>query len=376
MNVKRPRSIAGRSAAFQPPGHGIAKSDGLTQNYVRRRLIPGFLFLAGISVIGLIGFIVIEGMDPIDTLYMVVITLSTVGFTEVHTLSTAGRVFTSVLIVAGVGTLAWTAATYIEYLAEGHLAAGFARRRSTRVLARMRQHYIVGSYGRVGARIAQELRGDGCDVVVIDRDAARGQAAADDGFVSITDRASSDTALIEAGIERAAAFIVATDDDAENVYAVLAARGLAPNVPVIARAASSEAVRRLESAGALRVFSPPIEGALSIVGFVRRPHVSDVLDQLLNPHSPGLDIREAAVPEGSGLVGETLAALEMREYGSSLLALVRGGHTELAPSSDGVVTAGDVLVIVGAPAELGRLFKKYGLVDAQPEASNHPVVSS
>ena len=112
-----------------------------------------------------------------------------------------------------------------------------------------------------------------------------GQAAADDGFVSITDRASSDAALIEADIERAAAFAVATDDDAENVYAVLAARELAPSVSVIARAASSEAVRRLESAGALRVFSPPIEGALSIVGFVRRPHVSDLLDQLLNPHS-------------------------------------------------------------------------------------------
>ena len=106
MNAKRPRSIAGRSAAFQPPGHGIAKSDGLTQNYVRRRLIPGFLFLGGISAIGLVGFIVIEGMDLIDALYMVVITLSTVGFTEVHTLSTAGRVFTSVLIVTGVGTLA------------------------------------------------------------------------------------------------------------------------------------------------------------------------------------------------------------------------------------------------------------------------------
>ena len=153
---------------------------------------------------------------------------------------------------------------------------------------------------------------------------------------------------------------------------MLAARVLAPNVPVIARAASSEAVRRLESAGALRVFSPPIEGALSIVGFVRRPHVSDVLDQLLNPPSPGLDIREAAVLEGSGLVGETLAALEMREYGISLLALVRGGHTELAPSSARVVTAGDVLVVVGAPVELGRLFQQYGLVAAQPEAPEQP----
>ena len=105
--------------------------------------------------------------------------------------------------------------------------------------------------------------------------------------------------------ERAAAFIVATDDDAENVYAVLAARVLAPDVPVIARAASSEAVRRLEAAGALRVFSPPIEGALSIVGFVRRPHVSDVLDQLLNPHAhpprgPGNARRARAHKHGIG----------------------------------------------------------------------------
>ena len=368
----RPPHIAGRFLPSRPSDPATPNVEGITRYYLRRRLIPGFFFLGSISAIGLVGFIVIEGMDPVDALYMVVITLSTVGFTEVHTLSTAGRVFTSVLIVTGVGTLAWAAATYIEYLAEGHLAAHFGRRRRTRVLARMRQHFIVGSYGRVGARIAQELRGDGCDVVVIDRDAGRGQAAADDGFVSITDRASSDAALVEAGIERAAAFIVATDDDAENVYAVLAARVLAPNVPVIARAASSEAVRRLESAGALRVFSPQVEGALSIVGFVRRPHVSDVLDQLLNPHSPGLDIREAAVPAGSGLVGEALGALEMREYGISLLALVREGHTELAPASDRVVAAGDVLVIVGAPAELGRLFEHHGLVDAQPETPEQP----
>ena len=369
MKLRGTQHRAGRLRVSRPSDRATANVGGITQFYLRRRLIPGFLFLIGISAIGVAGFVVVEGMDPVDALYMVVITLSTVGFTEVHTLSTPGRVFTSVLIVTGVGTLAWTAANYIEYLAEGHLGAHFARRRRTRLLSRMQHHYIVGSYGRVGARISQELRNDGCDVVVIDVDAARCQAAADDGFVSITDRASSDAALMEAGIERAAAFIVATDDDAENVYAVLAARVLAPEVPVIARAASDEAVGRLQSAGALRVFSPPIEGALSMVGYVRRPHVRDVLDQLLNPHSADLDIREAVVPAGSQLDGQTVEGLALQEAGSSLLALVRQGHAELAPSSGRTVAAGDVLVIVGAPEELQRFFQEHGLVDAQPDAS-------
>lgn len=262
---------------------------------------------------------------------MVVITISTVGFAEVHTLSTAGRVFTSVLIVAGVGTLAWTAANYIEYLAEGHLGARFARRRRARLLSHMQGHYIVGSYGRVGARIAHELRNDGCDVVVIDVDPARVQTAADDGLVSIADRASSDAALTEAGIERAVAFIVATDDDAENVYAVLAARVLAPEVPVIVCAASDEAVRRLQS--------------------------------------PGLDIREMTVPGGFELIGETVNALSLQDFGVSMLALVRRGRTEMAPATDCVLEAGDVFVVVGVPEGLRRLFERHELVDALPVPS-------
>ena len=234
----------------------------------------------------------------------------------------------------------------------------------------MQGHYIVGSYGRAGARIAQELRNDGCDVVVIDVDPAQVQTAAEDGLVSIADRASSDAALTEAGIERAAAFIVATDDDAENVYAVLAARVLAPNVPVIARAASDEAVRRLQSAGARRVFSPPIEGALSMVDFVRRPNVRDVLDQLLDPHAPGLDIREVTVPGGSDLVGEAVSALSLQESGISMLALVRRGRTEMAPATDRALEAGDVFVVVGVPEALQRLFQRHELVDALPAPSN------
>ena len=233
----------------------------------------------------------------------------------------------------------------------------------------MQGHYIVGSYGRVGARIAQELRNDGCDVVVIDVDPAQVQTAADYGLVSIADRASSDAALTEAGIERAAGFIVATDDDAENVYAVLAARVLAPTVPVIARAASDEAVRRLQSAGAARVFSPPIEGALSMVDFVRRPNVRDVLDQLLDPHSPGLDIREMTVPRGSGLIGETVDALSLQEFGVSMLALVRQGRTEMAPATDCVLEVGDVFVVVGVPQELQRLSEHHELLGAQPGIS-------
>lgn len=356
---------AARFVSPRPTG----KAASIARFYWRRRLIPGFLFLVTISAVGVVGFVVIEGMAPVDALYMVVITISTVGFAEVHALSTAGRVFTSVLIVAGVGTLAWTAANYIEYLAEGHLGAHFARRRRARLLSHMQGHYIVGSYGRVGERIAHELRSDGREVVVIDVDPARVQTAADDGLVSIADRASSDAALTEAGIERAAAFIVATDDDAENVYAVLAARMLALDVPVIARAASDEAVRRLQSAGARRVFSPPIEGALSMVDFVRRPNVRDVLDQLLDPHSPGLDIREMTVPGGSGLIGETVNALSLQEFGVSMLALVRRGRTEMAPATDFVLEAGDVFVVVGVPEGLRRLFERHQLVDAPPGPS-------
>lgn len=372
-----PRSSARRFVASRPPSRpATTKSASLARFYWRRRLIPGLLFLVAVSAVGVVGFIVIEEMATVDALYMVVITLSTVGFAEVHTLSTAGRVFTSVLIVAGVGTLAWTAANYIEYLAEGHLGAHFARRRRARLLSHMQGHYIVGSYGRVGARIAQELRNDGCDVVVIDVDPAQVQTAAEDGLVSIADRASSDAALTEAGIERAAAFIVATDDDAENVYAVLAARVLAPKVPVIARAASDEAVRRLQSAGAVRVFSPPIEGALSMVDFVRRPNVRDVLDQLLDPHAPGLDIREMTVPGGSELVGETVSALSLQESGISILALVRRGRTEMAPATDRALEAGDVFVVVGVPESLQRLFEHHELLGAQAGPSNQRTGSS
>ncbi len=335
------------------------------RRYLRRRLWPLVLAFVGILVAGSFGYIVIEQMTGIDALYMTVITLTTVGFGEVQELSPTGRVFTTVLIVVGVSTLGYTAATIVEYLVSGHLQAHFAQRRRNQALASLNGHDLVCGYGRVGREIAAELHEAGHRVLVIDVDAERCERAEADGHICVRGDAASTEVIAEAQLARAGAVLIATGSDAQNVYATLAAHVMAPNVPIIARASSMEAIERLRAAGATRVFSPHAEGAATMASFVLRPRVTDILAELLDPRSGTLTIEEVPITHDSPFAGRTIRDIDADHHESmrevSVLAIVRADGVSLVPTGSAQIDPGDVMILVGRPENVTRAMSAGGV---------------
>ena len=327
-------------------------------DYLRHRLLPAVLILLAIQGGGVLGYVVIEGMSALDALYMTIITLSTVGFGEVQSLSDGGRVFTIFLIIGGVVTLGYAVAVGVEYLVGGHLASRFAQRRKEQALATLQHHFLVCGYGRVGQELAIDLREAGRDVVVIDPGEELIRQAEQDGFSVVSGDASSNEVLQSAAIQRAAGVMVVTGSDAENVYIVMAARVLAPAVPVVARASSGEAIERLRTAGAARVFSPHTEGAQAIASYTLQPHVADVIQELVDPKSKAITIRDALIAPQSPFDQLTIQELDER-FGAALrevsvLGIARDMDVSVVPPSSARVEAGDVLILVGRPEHVQR----------------------
>ncbi len=331
-------------------------SDPSAPPFLARRVVWGLLTLLALTGAGVAGFALIEGASLLDALFMTVITLSTVGYSETFALSPGGRVFAIVLIVGGVLALGFTAAVLVEYLVGGHLAARVERRRRERALAALRGHFIVCGFGRVGEGIASDLHEAGRQAAVIDKRLTSCQRAEQAGAVVVHGNAHEAATLRTAGVDNAAAVLVATGNDAENVYTVLSVRAAAPHVPVIARASTPESVERLTAAGAARVFSPYAAGAQHMAAYVLQPHVAAALSELLDPKSPGMTIEEVALGPRSPFVGRSIAdAGVRREQGVDVIAVGRGGSHTFLPSRSETLRSGDVLVIVGPLASVQRI---------------------
>src|SRR5512132_2522124 len=216
---------------------------------------PRLAILMAVIVIagGTAGYVLIEGWGAWDAFYMTVITVTTVGYREVHPLSRPGELFTTVLVIGGVGTLFYTASLMMALLVEGELHQRFQRRRVERMIENLSNHFIVCGFGRRGTIIAEEFQRQGAPFLVVDRDGDRVQAALEAGFLAVEGDASSEDVLKRVGILRARGLIAAVGTDAENVYAVLSARLLKPDLFIVSRTESDDASAKLKRAGADRV---------------------------------------------------------------------------------------------------------------------------
>jgi voltage-gated potassium channel len=318
-----------------------------------RRLRLALGMLAGVFVVGTIGYIVL-GFSPLDAVYQTVTTVATVGFREVQPLDDAGKVFTIVLILVGVGTALYTFSVVLETLFEGHLQALFGRRRMERQIGTMQDHVIVCGWGRVGRAIAEELTAAGADLVVIDMDEARVAEAA---VPAIVGDATVDRVLEAAGLLRARALVAALDNDAGNLFVTLSARSLVPDLFIVARARVEESEEKLRRAGADRVVNPQSIGGARIAAFVLQPHVTEFLDVVM--HDRGLQFRleEIMVPPGSPTAGQSIRDSHLRDRTGALVLALReeGGSFNTNPSPDTTIHAGQVLIAIGTPTELDAL---------------------
>lgn len=324
-----------------------------------RRLVAALLIPLVLLLTGTIGYRLIEGpsWSLVDAAYMTTITLTTVGFLEVHDLSPAGRVFTMFLCLGGVFTLAYVAGEIVRAVVTGEIRQVLGRSRMERELAEVRDHVIVCGFGRMGRFVAREFEAQKRPVVVIDRDPRFLSEDPVPGRLFVTGDATSDEVLKRAGAERAKALITVASSDADNLYIVLSARLLNPKLLIVARAEEPGSEAKLRRVGADRVVSPYATGGLRMAHAVIRPTVVDFLELATRTGHTSMQIEEVAVAAGSGLAGRTLAEAQFQQrLRVTLVAIQKAtGDMVSAPSGQARIDAGDTLVAVGERDQLNEL---------------------
>jgi voltage-gated potassium channel len=318
-----------------------------------RRIQFALLALLAVVVAGSIGYVVL-GFSLLDAVYQTITTITTVGFREVHPLGTAGKIFTIVLIIVGVGTALYAFRVVLESLVEGHLRQHFERRRMERDIARMSGHTIVCGWGRVGRAVAGYLAGQDAEVVVVDLDPVR---VADIAYPALTGDVTDDEVLRKAGIMRARALVTAINTDAENVYVTLSARSLRPDLVIIARARNEASEAKLLRAGATRVVNPQRIGGQRIAAAALQPNVVEFLDVVMHDGSLEFRLEEIAVRAGSRLAGRTLQEANVGETTGALVLALRSsdGAFLTNPPTHTPVDAGYVLIAIGTQQQLSAL---------------------
>jgi voltage-gated potassium channel len=313
--------------------------------------------LTAIIVGGTVGYVLIEGWTPWDAFYMTVITVTTVGYQEVHKLSWAGQVFTVVLLLGGVGAALYTFTFLATAVVEGGLPKRLQKRRHTHMLDTIEDHFIICGYGRIGGIVANQFRRQGIPFVVVERDPARAKAASDAGLLVIEADATREEVLRQAGIGRARGLIAAVGTDAENVYAVLSARVLNQNLFIVGRAEDADSIRKLQRAGANRVISPYQIGAMQMAQTAIRPAVVDFIELATSSENLALSMEEITVASTSALAAQSILDATLRKrFGIIVVAIQRADQTmEFNPEPDCVIRAGDKLVVIGHPDSLRRL---------------------
>jgi len=310
-----------------------------------------------LTAVGTAGFHYIEHWSWFDGFYMVVITLSTIGYQEVHELSHAGRVFNTVLIIAGVALVFLMIGALTQALLEFELVKVFGRRKMEREVSSLKDHYIICGAGRVGASVAQELARKPCPFVVVEND-EKSVTGLDPKWLVLVGDAVSEKTLRDAGIDRARGLVAATTTDATNIYIVLTARTLNPKLKIIARASEERAEKHLRTAGADVVISPYAAAGHRIAQSFLRPNVLDFLD-IATDRSGTLQmlIEEIHVPQGSPLANSTVGGSGIHhQLGIMILAIRRAdGQTRFNPAAQDPIVAGDYLIAMGELQQLAKL---------------------
>jgi voltage-gated potassium channel len=321
------------------------------------RLIIPLSLLGAVIVAGVCGYIFLEGFSFIEALYMVVITLSTVGFGEVRDLGAHGRVLTMTIIVFGVGTVAYTVGQFIEILVEGQIVGYRRRKRMEKKIHEMEGHYIICGYGRVGHEVAKSFASRGISYVVIDSKPETAIELNGSGISYIVGDASSDDTLEAAGVKKAKGLVASSDSDVTNVFVTLSARVLNPKLYIVARASYIESEKKLKKAGADRVISPYFIAGQRIASMALKPVTVEFIDTMMLDEKSEHNIEEIRIKEESKLKGKTIGELEVkRKTGATVLAVKKSqGGFELHPSAGTMIEAGDTIVVLGTPHELHDL---------------------
>lgn len=319
---------------------------------VQKKLFFVLFLITVIVIYGTVGYMFIEKINFLDALYMTVITLATVGYKEVKDLSINGKIFTILLIFSGFGVFTYALTTGAKIIIEGEIKEAFKKRNMKKKIDNLRDHYIICGFGRMGRIIAKELRSNNIPFVIVEKN--RENLPEEGDFLYIKGDATKDEILKGAGIERAKGLITVLSSDTENLYVVLSAKGLNPELFIVARAAEEGAEIKLKRAGADRVVSPYHIGGLRIAHTVLRPTVVDFLEFATRSEHVEIQIEEIPVQKGSILAGRTIGESDIgKGIGAIIIGIKRAdGSMIFNPTSQTKIEEGDTLIVLGEAPKL------------------------
>ena len=323
----------------------------LLPNRARIRIVL-IAVLAAIAV-GTVVFHLLEGWSILDSLYVTAQTVTTVGFGDITPRTTPGRVFATVFMMVGVGIVLYALTSIVQSIVHSEL---FARYGQSRKMSKLRDHFIICGAGRVGSHLIRSLRAVDGIFLVIESDQTKVEALMDAGIAVLVRDATLEESLIEAGVQHARGLASCLPDDADNVYVVLTARDLNPNIHIVARAAEEAAESKLIRAGANRVVAPTIIGGHRMAMALTKPAVGDFLDSITANHLE-LGFEQLEVDSISSLVDRKLSETVIRSELNIVVVSIRRYNGEIIfnPSGETKIEAGDMLIAIGNADSLARL---------------------
>ncbi|MBW3561265.1 MAG: potassium channel protein [Actinobacteria bacterium] len=315
-----------------------------------------------VLLIGVLGYQVLQDVSFLDALYMTIITVTTVGFREVVEPDGIGKVFTILLIVGGVASATYAAVSMAEFVVEGHFRRIIERRRMERKIADLDQHVIVCGFGRVGRHLAAELLREGVPFVVVDDNDEKIEEVESLDYLFVDGDATEEHVLEEAGLDAASAVVACVNTDADNVLITLTAKGMRPQLTVVARVKADENEAKLLRAGADRVIAPSTIGGKRIAQLLTRPVVADFLELVGAAGGLEYSFEEVPVKEGSELDGSTLREAAIRErFGCTVLGIRHTDQEKVDthPSAETELQAGDVLIVIGSEEDVAGMRARF-----------------
>jgi len=334
---------------------------------LRKELIRGGVVLAGIVLVGTLWYWLVEKWTFAESAYMTVITLSTVGFSEVRPLEERGRLFTVALILMGLLTIGYIVNRFTEALIQGYFQEGIKLRQEKSLIESLDEHYIVCGFGRTGRHVAQEFFAEGIPFIIIDDNPEEVEEIKQLGYTVILGDATLDESLVRAKIAQAICVVTALPSDAENLYTVLSAKTLNPRIRAIARASNEEAVQKLQRAGADAVVSPYITGGKRLAAAALRPQVMDFVDGIITGSNRSYYLEEFLIDsETCPFVGKTLREAKLRSQSGALVLAIRrfDGNLIAGPTGETFILERDAFICMGTAEQLRDLNKILGPINS------------
>lgn len=322
-----------------------------------RHLKISFTVLLLLGSIGTGGFVIIEGWSLLDAAYMTIITLGTVGFREVHDLSGPGKLFTMGLVVCGVSVIGYLVGSLAQIMFEGQIQRIIGRRKLEKKILSLQDHYIICGFGRMGGLICRELAAKPLPFVVIEKHPEVHERLHDEEYLHIRGDATEDDALLRAGIKRARGLVSVVSSDTENVYITLTARGLNPDLYILARSGEEGSDLKLKRAGANKVVSPYLIGGSRMAQAILRPNVVDFIEIATGREHLELQMEEISIPTNSPFAGENLATSGFRKETGVIIVGIKkkNGKMVFNPDSHTHLEAHDTLIVLGDPTAIQKM---------------------